>query len=184
MVTPTDAGLNRRRVLRGAGLVALTGLAGCTGDGGDGGDGGGGGGGPDTVPGDDYPAVDDWLTETDVGDADDTYEGTLVDLREQDSITIGVGTEGNGDNFAFGPSAVIVSAGTEIVWEWTGEGGQHNVEAEPEDQINESNYEFSSGEPVESSDTEFRQTLDESGVALYHCEPHLSVGMKGGIVLE
>ncbi|WP_276257713.1 halocyanin domain-containing protein [Haloglomus litoreum] len=151
-------------------------MAGCTGDGGD--------GGQDTVPGNDFPAVDDWLTETDVGGADDTYEGTLVDLRDQDTVTIGVGTEGNGDDFAFGPSAVLVSAGTEVVWDWTGDGGRHNVEAEPDDQLGESDYEFSSGEPTQSADTEYRRTLDEAGVVLYHCEPHLSVGMKGGIAIE
>lgn len=180
MDVPSNTGIDRRTVLRGAGVAALAGLAGCTGDG----DGGGDGGGSDTVPGEDYPAVDEWLTETDVGDSDDTYDGSLVDMRDQDSITIDVGAEGNGDNFAFGPSAVLVSAGTEIVWDWTGEGGQHNVEAEPDGQIGESDYEFSSGEPVEGADTEYRQTLDGAGVALYHCEPHLSVGMKGGIAIE
>ena len=85
---------------------------------------------------------------------------------------------------AYGPSAVAVSSGTEVLWEWTGEGGAHNVEAEPDEQIGESDYEFSSGDPVDGADNEYSYTFDESGIALYHCEPHLSLGMKGSIVVD
>jgi halocyanin-like protein len=170
---------DRRTVLRSLGVlsaVGLTGLAGCGGD--------GNGDGAGAIPGSEYPAVDEWMTETDIGDADDTYEGEIVDLRDESDVTIDVGAEGNGDGFAYGPSAVAVSTGTEVLWEWTGEGGQHNVEAEPDDQIGESDYEFSSGEAVEGDDIEYSRTFDESGIALYHCEPHLSLGMKGSIVVD
>ncbi|MFW5918430.1 MAG: plastocyanin/azurin family copper-binding protein, partial [Haloferacaceae archaeon] len=77
-----------------------------------------------------------------------------------------------------------VSTGTEVLWELTGEGGDHNVEAEPDEQIGESDYEFSSGEPVDSADEEYTYTFDDPGIALYHCEPHLSLGMKGSVVVE
>jgi halocyanin-like protein len=173
---------DRRSVLRAFGTLStagLVGLAGC--GGGEGGDGDDGDGAPS---GDEYPAIDDWLTETDVGGADDTYDGTLDDRRGTDEITIDVGSEGNGGNFAFGLSAVVVSAGTTVVWEWTGEGGLHNVVAEPDEQLGESDYTFSSGDPVDTAGVEYSRTLDEPGVALYKCVPHLALGMKGGIVVE
>jgi halocyanin-like protein len=135
------------------------------------------------LSGDDYPAVDEWLTETEIGGADDSYDGEIVDERGADSVSVDVGSEGNGGAFAFGPSAVAVSPGTTVVWEWTGNGGLHNVEAEPEDQLGESDYEFGSGDPVSEAGTTFEFTFDESGIALYHCEPHLAVGMKGAVVV-
>lgn len=185
----------RRWMLRTTGVAALVGLAGCTGNG-DGGDGNGGdgdgngdggdgdGGGDGTLPGSEYPDVDEWLTETDVGGADDTYDGTLLDRRGQDTLTVRVGVEGNDGTFAYDPSAVVVSAGTEVRWEWTGQGNPHNVEALPEEQLGVSDYEFSSGEPEGGSGVKHTETLDESGIVLYHCEPHLSLGMKGGIAVE
>jgi halocyanin-like protein len=162
------------------GYLALTtgvlgALAGCGGSGGD----GGSGPGPD-----DYPTIDEWLTETELGGADDSYDGTFADERGTDTVTIDVGSEGNDGNFAYGPSAVVVSTGTEIRWNWTGEGNPHNVEALPEEQLGESDYEFSSGEAVGGSGVQYTRTMDTEGIALYHCEPHFALGMKGGIGVE
>ncbi len=175
-----QTGVERRTVLQSVGVLStagIAGLAGCSGDD-DGGD------GTNTIPGSEYPAVEEWLTETDVGDADDTYDGEVVDLRDESNVTVDVGAEGNGGGYAYGPSAVAVSSGTEVLWDWTGEGELHNVEAEPGDQIGESDYEFSSGDAVEGEDNQYRFTFDEPGVALYHCEPHLALGMKGSVVVE
>lgn len=124
------------------------------------------------------------MTETEVGGADDTYDGSILDLREESEVTIDVGAAGNGDGYAFGPSAVAVSTGTEILWDWTGDGGRHNVVATPDAQIGESDYVFSSGDPVSGADNEYTYTFDETGIALYQCEPHLSLGMKGAVVVE
>ncbi|MEF8781057.1 MAG: halocyanin domain-containing protein [Haloferacaceae archaeon] len=168
----SDPRLTRRSYLQATGAAAVaTGLAGCSGDGSD-----------ETLSGEDYPAVEEWLTETEVGAAAPNYDGTIVDHRGQDTVDVGVGTGDTG--IEFGPVAVAVSPGTTIRWEWTGKGGEHNVEAEPEDQIGESDYEFSSGDPVNAEGETFEQTLEEAGIALYHCEPHLAVGMKGAIVVE
>jgi halocyanin-like protein len=167
-------------VLKALGALStagMVGLAGCGGNGTSDGDG-------ETLSGSEYPNVDEWMTETDIGGDDDTYDGTIQDRREESSVTIDVGAEGNGDGYAFGPSGVAISAGTEVLWEWTGEGGAHNVEAVPDEQIGESDYEFSSGDAVAGADNEYSFTFDESGIALYHCEPHLSLGMKGSIVVE
>jgi halocyanin-like protein len=167
---------NSRRHFLVAGSAALAGFAGCAGS--------EDSETPSGPSGSDYPAVDEWLTETDVGEADSTYEGQLADERDTSSIQIAVGSPGNGGNYAFDPSAVVVSSGTEVIWEWTGKGQAHNVEAEPDGQLGKSDYEFTSGEPVEDAGTSYTKTLDESGVALYHCEPHLALGMKGGIAVE
>jgi halocyanin-like protein len=164
----------RRRYLTAAGAAACL-LAGCGGNG----DGGDGAPGPD-----DYPLIDQWLTETELGGADESYDGTFADRRGQDTVTVEVGTEGNGGNFAYAPSALVVSTGTEIRWNWTGEGNPHNVEALPEEQLGESDYEFSSGEAVGGSGVQYTRTMDQVGIALYHCEPHFGLGMKGGIAVE
>lgn len=70
-----------------------------------------------------------------------------------------------------------------MLWEWTRNGGAHNVEADPEEQLGESDDEFETGDPVEGDDIEYSCTFDDSRVALYHCEPHPSLGMKGSIVV-
>jgi halocyanin-like protein len=170
-------GERRRAFLSRAGIAITVGVAGCSGGGGD--DGGDG-----APTGEDYPAIDEWLTTTEVGDADDTYDGTFVDRRGEDTVRVDVGAEGNGGYFAFGPSALVVSAGTTVEWNWTGQGNPHNVEALPEEQLGESDYEFSSGEAEGGSGVKFSRTLEDPGVVLYHCEPHLPLGMKGGIAVE
>lgn len=169
------SGVTRRTYLL-AGLATLTtGLAGCSGGEGD-------GGGDETLSGEDYPEVDEWLTETEVGGEAPNYDGTIVDQREEDTVQVEVGAGDEG--LAFEPAAVAVSTGTTVRWEWTGEGGAHNVTADPDNQIGESEYEFSSGDPVDEESETYEQTFDDSGTALYHCEPHLSVGMKGAVVVE
>lgn len=152
--------------------MTVAGIAGCS-DGGD-------GSGPSI---DDYPAIDTWLTETTVGAADDTYDGSLTDRTGQATVTIDVGAAGNGGDYAFAPSAVAISTGTTVEFDWTGRGQQHNAEAIPNEQIQESDYTFSSGEPVDSTGVQFTYTFDQAGIALYHCEPHLPLGMKGGIAV-
>lgn len=185
-------------------------------------------GGEDTIPGEEYPALDNWLSETEVGGADDTYSGIISDQRGNDEIQVEVGVKGNRGNFAFGPSAVAVTPGTTVRWVWTGKGGGHRIVADPEDQIGKSDYVFSSSNSVAEAGHEYVRTLDESGIALYHCggitgihedvtdgpnykllakstgrsgqrsgwslvkgsitathyEPHLSLGMKGGIAVS
>lgn len=131
----------------------------------------------------DYPSVEQWLTSTEVGGADSTFDGTIADRRGQDVITVDVGAEGNQGYYAFEPSAVAVSRGTTVEWVWTGRGQAHNVVADPDTQIGESDYAFRSGDPVAEEDTTYAQDMGQTGVALYHCEPHLALGMKGAIVV-
>jgi halocyanin-like protein len=148
-----DVRLGRRRLLRmGAGAVGvgLTGV-GITG----------------TATAQSGP-FGGWMS--DVGN----YEG-VVDATGQGEVTVTVGAEGNGGNFAFGPAAVKVDPGTAVVWEWNGEGGQHNVVAEE-------GGDFESELTTEAGTT-FEQTFDAEGVVKYYCTPHRALGMKGVVVV-
>ncbi|WP_418284609.1 halocyanin domain-containing protein [Halorubrum sp. DTA46] len=175
MTRPT---LDRRSFVQTAvALGATTALAGCggsgdngSGDDGSGDDGSGDGGGDDNGSDDgeflaEEPDYDGWFDDV------DNYEGT-VDRTGSDGVTIQVGS---GSGLSFGPAAVAVSPGTTVVWEWTGEGGDHNVAAE--------DGAFTS-ETVSEAGHTFEYTFEESGVHEYVCTPHEAVGMKGAVYVE
>ncbi|MDG5778360.1 halocyanin domain-containing protein [Haloarculaceae archaeon H-GB2-1] len=111
-----------------------------------------------------------WLADT------DNYDGTTVDARGQSEVTIEVGAAGNGGDFTFSPPAVWVDPGTTVTWEWTGNGGAHNVVAD-------TGADFRSGDPTDDGSTTFGQTVDEDAVIQYFCSPHQSLGMRGAIVV-
>jgi halocyanin-like protein len=102
------------------------------------------------------------------------YEG-VVDATGQSEVSVTVGAAGNGGNYAFNPPAVQVDPGTTVVWEWTGEGQQHNVLAEE-------GGEFESELTGEAGFT-FEHTFDSEGVVKYSCTPHRTLGMKGVVVV-
>jgi len=111
---------------------------------------------------------------------DDSWDGTTADATGMDELTVGVGTEGNNGSFAFDPSAVLIEPGTTITWEWTGAGGAHNVVHDVED-----GRLFDSGDPIDSETETFESTFEEGdeGVYPYICVPHVSLGMKGVVVV-
>jgi len=168
--------------------VALAGCGGSSGnesgggsDGGDGGDGGSGGsdgddgGSGSSDGGDGGSGGGEYLSEEPNYDGflDDVsnYEGT-VDMRDADEVTVDVGAN---DGLTFGPAAVAVSTGTTVVWEWTGQGGQHNVAA--------SDGAFESETVGEEGHT-FEHTFEEAGTYTYVCTPHEAVGMKAAVYVE
>lgn len=181
----------RRAVLGTTGAALTAALAGCTDllgggtptDASTGGDGGEQPAEAGSPPGG-YAAVERWLQGDPDGNAASNYDGSFADRRGEDVVTIEVGASGNGGNRAFAPAAAVVSTGTEVRWTWTGEGGPHNVVAAPSEQVGASDWSFRSGEPASGGDETFTRTLSESGHLLYHCEPHRSAGMKGGIGVE
>jgi halocyanin-like protein len=172
----------RRSMVLSTGTLALTALAGCSGGGGGGGGGGGsendGGGGQSdggtatetesSDGGGGTASFDGWMEN--VGN----YDG-VVDETGSDAVTVAVGAEGNGGAYAFDPPAVRVSSGTTVVWEWTGQGAQHNVAADGGG--------FESDLSSEEGFT-FEQTFSESGTYTYVCTPHQTLGMKGVVVVE
>lgn len=103
------------------------------------------------------------------------FDGTTVDRRGESEVTVAVGAQGNNGAFAFAPPAVQVDPGTTVVWEWTGEGGQHNVVSE--------DGTFESALAGEAGHT-YEYTFEEGGVFTYFCQPHKGLGMKGAVVVE
>jgi len=102
------------------------------------------------------------------------YDGTLTDRTGRDTATI---RGGAGNGLAFDPVVVLVDAGTEITWEWTGQGGVHNV------RVTDGPAEFESTLTDEAGHT-FSQTLSEPGNYLYTCAPHQELGMRGVIIVR
>ncbi len=137
--------------------------------------------GDDTDNGDE-PDYGEWFDDV------DNYEETEDELDE-DEVTVEVGA--GDDGFEFDPPAIRISEGTTVVWEWTGEGGQHDVvhdpEAEDDEDIEDASDadepEFESELTDEDGHT-FEHEFDEAGTYLYVCTPHQTVGMRGAVVVE
>jgi len=173
----------RRTVLTTSGTAATAALAGCTVDGGSAAADADSIDELEPISADNYPVVDRWLGTDEVGGVDDTYDGTIVDARGVENPEITVGAEGNGGPVAFEPSAVIVSPETVVKWVWTAH-GHHNVVSDPDAQLGESDRSFSSGDIVEQENNLYTEVFEEPGTVLYHCEPHLDLGMKGALIIE
>ena len=168
---------DRRKVLKAGGAALTLGLAGCVGPFADGegvpgttdpseGNGNGNENGNDNGSGNVPGEVQDYLADA------MNYDGSAEDMTGEDSVTVEVGA---GNGLAFGPAAVRIDPGTTVTWEWTGEGGGHNV-------INEGGA-FDSGELVSEAGHTFEHTFEEEGIFLYYCRPHKGSGMKGAVIV-
>lgn len=108
-----------------------------------------------------------WLSD------DDSFGGVTQDATGMDTVQVDVGVQGNNGPNAFGPSALLVDPDTTLEWVWTGN-GFHNVVSEEDkfgnDVTNEEGFTY-------------EYTFSEDGVHQYYCQPHLSVGMKGVVVV-
>ncbi|WP_302080150.1 halocyanin domain-containing protein [Salinibaculum rarum] len=112
-------------------------------------------------------------TQPDFGghlDAANNYDGTVVDMRGRAEVRVAVGA---GSGLAFDPAAIHVDTGTTVIWEWTGEGGAHNIVAE--------DGSFDTGTPKASG--AFEYTFVRDGIYNYHCVPHEASGMLGSVVV-
>jgi len=164
--------MHRREFLRTAGGVTAAGAGAAAatpaaaqedGDGGDGGD--GGQQGPIDYGG--------WFEDVPYWEGD----GSTVDATGQEEASVAVGA---GAGLQFGPAAIHVDPGTTVVWEWTGNGGGHNVVAQDVPDGVES---FSSGSAVSAEGTTFEFTFETEGIHTYYCNPHLGRGMKGAVAV-
>ncbi len=146
--------VSRRGVLRAAaGATAAAGAASAT---------------ANTVAAQEMP---EWDYSADV-------DGGHEDLRGEDEVTVMVGAEGNGGDVAFSPAGIWIDPGTTVTWEWTGNGGDHNVEAE------DGPAELASDLTAEEGFTyEFEFTEDHEGITSYHCTPHIPVEMFGEVAV-
>jgi halocyanin-like protein len=138
--------MRRRTYLALGGSLAL---GGCLGGGSSGDD------GPDAEYGNWFDGVSNYDGET--------------DLTDEDAVTVDVGAV---DGLAFAPPAIRITPGTTVTWEWTGDGGLHNVVAE--------DGTFRSEDHNEAGAT-FEFTFEEPALHRYFCQPHEQLGMKGGV---
>jgi halocyanin-like protein len=158
----SDSALGRRSVLRAVGALSLGALAGCT----DAGNGGVEEADYETIPDGEEPDYEGWL------DAAESYDGT-ADFRGEDEVTVMVGTGSRG--YSFSPAAIMIDPNTTVIWEWTGDGGGHNVEEE--------NGEYES--PIETDEGyTFEHAFEEPGISRYTCVPHDQQGMRGAVTVE
>lgn len=132
----------------------------------------------------DMDAYNGYLTE------EGTWEGLTTDATDVDEVFVMVGADGNNGPFAFNPPVVLVEPGTTITWEWTGEGGPHNVvhvtNADPEHDEQLFNSDDATDVPTpEEEGTTFEFTFEDEhqGYYPYVCEPHESLQMKGVVVV-
>jgi len=102
--------------------------------------------------------------------------GSTVDATGQDTVTVEVGVQANGGAYGFGPAAVHVDNGATVQWEWTGNGGGHNVVQKGGDTLD-------SGSAVSSAGVNYEHTFEEDGIYNYVCVPHEGLNMKGSIVV-
>ncbi|MFC7157455.1 halocyanin domain-containing protein [Halomarina halobia] len=151
--TSTSVGLDRRAFLAGVAGTTVAGVAGSTG------------------LAEAQSGADDELAAWFEGV--ENYDG-VADRQGEDRVTVTVGAEGNGGAFAFEPAAVRVDPGTTVVWEWSGEGGAHNVAAD--DGAYESDL-------LSRAGATYALTFDGRGVSRYVCAPHEAAGMKGAVVV-
>ncbi|MFC5279542.1 halocyanin domain-containing protein [Halorubrum rubrum] len=128
-----------------------------------------GGSGSDDGTGSGAAQYGGWLDDV------ENYDATH-DYRDEDEVTVSVGTGENG--LLFSPAAILIDPGATVVWEWTGEGGAHNVVAEAGT--------FDSGDPVDEGGYTFEYAFEdasEGDVFNYLCVPHETVGMKGSVAV-
>ncbi len=108
----------------------------------------------------------------------DDYDG-VGDLTGQSTVDVQVGA--GADNLAFSPPAIRISQGATVVWEWTGEGGSHNVRVE--DQPGDAAWNGYRPLQAEPGFT-YEHAFETPGTYLYYCGPHLQMGMKGAVVVD
>lgn len=111
-------------------------------------------------------------------DYSEGVDGGYEDARGQDEVIVEVGAPGNGGDLAFSPAQLWIDPGTTVIWEWTGEGGDHNVVTEEGPADLESPLTDEAG-----FEWEFEFTEEHEGITAYHCEPHISVNMLAEVAV-
>lgn len=101
------------------------------------------------------------------------FEGT-VDLTGEGEVSVDVGAGDLG--LEFDPPAIHVDPGTTIIFEWTGEGGGHNV-------VERETGERYESERTDEGGTTYELTVESDGISKYVCVPHIENGMKGAIAV-
>jgi halocyanin-like protein len=116
------------------------------------------------------PKVDEWLSEY------DEYTGRLTDKTGRSSVSVGVGAGHDGQNRSFSPVAIEVDPGTEIVFQWNGRGGTHDVYWEDGD--------FEPSRTTRDASNTYSVTIDEPGVYRYFCRTDRPYNGRGAVVVR
>ena len=122
--------------------------------------------------------LDEWFGPNETSGATDNYDGTVADATGRAAVTVEVGAEGNGGSFGFSPPAVRVSPGTTVRFEWVSDTHSVAVAGQP------CPSEWEGHEDIGDAGTVHEHTVEVPGTYRYFCRPHLTVGMKGAIVVE
>lgn len=161
-----EIAMNRRTIVKTSMMAVVGGsLAGCAGSSNSDPSSSGGGNGANSGPKENF---DGWMEDV------PNYDG-VMDLTDQGEVTVETGTQTGAGPYGFGPAAIRVSTGTNVVWEWTGEGSPHNVV--------DDGGSFESDLLSEDGAT-FEHEFANEGTFKYYCAPHKSMGMKGVVVVE
>jgi halocyanin-like protein len=160
-----ERGVSRRGFLRaaaGVGAVAgATGTAGATAEDNESRSSGSGGS--------ELPDFGGYLGSANNGDAVEDVRGT-----EEVTVEVGAGSQG----YAFAPAGIWIDTGTTVNFEWTGEGGAHNVVA-----TEDATADLDSGGAEATTGVAYEYTFEEGGITNYYCNPHQSAGMLGAIAV-
>jgi halocyanin-like protein len=148
--------IRRREILQTAGILVTSAFAGCLDD-------------ENESTGKDDPPnrIDEYLSDA------RNYDGRVFDARGNEDVEVVVGAGEGG--LAFDPAAIRIDSGTTVLWEWSGQGGIHNVAS-----VEESDEEFQSDRQSSEGAT-FKHSFDAGGIALYECMPHAGQGMLGAL---
>lgn len=101
---------------------------------------------------------------------------SVEDMRGQGAVTVEVGAGGQGLSFA--PTGLWIDPETTVTFEWTGNGGGHNIVP---DEIPEESDWGGSSEVVSEEGFTHEHTFTAEGVYNYYCMPHRQLGMLGAI---
>ena len=127
---------------------------------------------PESGENGDEEAFDGWFDDV------DNYDGTVTDQTGQSELTVTVGADGNSGTYAYAPPAVRVSSGTTVTFEWASDTHNIVIESQPE------GAGWEGHEPIENEGFSMSHTFETAGTYTYYCDPHLSLGMKGAVVVE
>ncbi|MGM0591309.1 MAG: halocyanin domain-containing protein [Halobacteriota archaeon] len=120
---------------------------------------------------------DDANVRPDFGDWLEGVDGGYMDARGQDQVTVQVGTQGNGGPFAYTPANLWIDPGTTVTFDWVSDTHTVTVESQP----NGAGWEGSPS--VEDTGFSYEHTFETEGMYEYYCEPHLALGMVGGVAV-
>lgn len=150
----------RRRLLQTVSLVGLISATGCLST-------------DQSDSTDTDPMSDNLLTW--LSDANN-FDGEAVEKTNADTVTIQVGAKAGDRHLAFDPPVVMISTGTTVQWQWTGNGGAHDVVFIDAD-VRSSQIHADSG-------SHFQHTFERQGSYRFVYKPHEDFGQKGAVIVE